>query len=193
MGFTVKTLRMALAAVTLIALAACGSSTASSDTTIGQAFNDADVMFAQMMIPHHEQAIEMSDIALDPTIGVVQGIRDLATQIKAAQDPEIMQMTQWLSDWKQPLTADEGVDHSSMMSGMLTAEELSELGTLRGAAFDGRWAQAMIAHHEGAIQMAQDVLKDGKNPAVLALANEITTSQNGEIEVLRGYLTPAQP
>ncbi|CAB4635393.1 unannotated protein [freshwater metagenome] len=193
MGFTVKTLRMALATVSFIALAACGSSTASSDTTTGQAFNDADVMFAQMMIPHHEQAIEMSDIALDPTIGVVQGIRDLATQIKAAQDPEIMQMTQWLSDWKQPLTADEGVDHSSMMSGMLTAEELSELGTLRGAAFDGRWAQAMIAHHEGAIQMAQDVLKDGKNPAVLALANEITTSQNGEIEVLRGYLTPAQP
>ncbi|MSZ18624.1 MAG: DUF305 domain-containing protein [Actinobacteria bacterium] len=184
---------MALATVSFIALAACGSSTASSDTTTGQAFNDADVMFAQMMIPHHEQAIEMSDIALDPTIGVVQGIRDLATQIKAAQDPEIMQMTQWLSDWKQPLTADEGVDHSSMMSGMLTAEELSELGTLRGAAFDGRWAQAMIAHHEGAIQMAQDVLKDGKNPAVLALANEITTSQNGEIEVLRGYLTPAQP
>lgn len=188
-----KTLRMALATMSFIALAACGSSAGSTDTTTGQAFNDADVMFAQMMIPHHEQAIEMSDIALDPTIGAVQGIRNLATQIKAAQDPEIMQMTQWLSDWKQPLTADEGVDHSSMMSGMLTAEELTELGTLRGAAFDSRWAQAMIAHHEGAIQMAQDVLKDGKNPAVLALANEITTSQNSEIEVLRGYLTPAQP
>ena len=193
MGFTVKTLRMALATVSFIALAACGSSTASSDTTTGQAFNDADVMFAQMMIPHHEQAIEMSDIALDPTIGAVQGIRDLATQIKAAQDPEIMQMTQWLTDWKQTLTADDGMDHSSMMGGMLTAEELTELGTLRGAAFDSRWAQAMIAHHEGAIQMAQDVLKDGKNPAVLALANEITSSQNSEIEVLRGYLTPAQP
>ena len=185
---TLMKLQKVLFAVAVIAIAGCGSVKESNSL-----FNDADAMFAQMMIPHHEQAIEMSDIALDPTIGVVQGIRDLATQIKAAQDPEIMQMTQWLSDWKQPLTADEGVDHSSMMSGMLTAEELSELGTLRGAAFDGRWAQAMIAHHEGAIQMAQDVLKDGKNPAVLALANEITTSQNGEIEVLRGYLTPAQP
>lgn len=188
-----KSLRMALATVSIIALAACGSSSGSTDTTAGQTFNDADVMFAQMMIPHHEQAIEMSDIALDPTIGAVQGIQDLATQIKAAQDPEIMQMTQWLSDWKQPLTADEGVDHSSMMSGMLTAEELTELGTLRGTAFDSRWAQSMIAHHEGAIQMAQDVLKDGKNSAVLALANEISSAQNTEIEVLRGYLTPAQP
>lgn len=183
---------MAIASISLIALAACSSTSASSDTTSAQSFNDADVMFAQMMIPHHEQAIEMSDMALDPTVGAIQGIRDLASQIKMAQDPEIIQMTQLLADWNQPLNAEGDMDHSSMMSGMLTAEELAELGTLRATAFDSRWAQAMIAHHEGAIQMARDVLKDGKNSTALALANEIVSAQNTEIEILRGYLTAAQ-
>jgi uncharacterized protein (DUF305 family) len=175
-------------AVMIAVLPACGSnsSSGSQDTDVvvdEAAFNDADVMFAQMMIPHHEQAIEMSDIALDPTVGAGERVRELATQIKNAQDPEITQMKALLTAWGKPLTSDE--DHSSMMSGMLSADELAELGTLTGAAFDSAWAKAMIAHHEGAIEMAEVVLADGRNAEILTLAQAIISAQESEIETLR--------
>ena len=175
-----------LGAALIAVLPACGSSSSQeADAVVADeaAFNDADVMFAQMMIPHHEQAIEMSDIALDPTVGAGERVRELATQIKNAQDPEITQMNDLLMAWGKPLTSDE--DHSSMMSGMLTADDLAELGTLTGAAFDAAWAAAMIAHHEGAIEMAEVVLADGKNAETLALAQAIISAQESEFETLR--------
>jgi uncharacterized protein (DUF305 family) len=175
-----------LGAVLIAVLPACGSnSSQDADAVMADeaAFNDADVMFAQMMIPHHEQAIEMSDIALDPTVGAGEQVRALATQIKSAQDPEITQMKDLLMAWGKPLTSEE--DHSSMMSGMLSTDELAELGTLTGAAFDSAWAAAMIAHHEGAIEMAEAVLADGKNAETLALAQAIISAQQTEIETLR--------
>jgi uncharacterized protein (DUF305 family) len=177
-----------LGAALIAVLPACGSSgsNGSQDTDVvvdEAAFNDADVMFAQMMIPHHEQAIEMSDIALDPTVGAGEQVRALATQIKNAQDPEITQMKDLLMAWGKPLTSEE--DHSSMMSGMMSADDLAELGTLTGASFDAAWAAAMIAHHEGAIEMAEVVLADGKNTETLTLAQAIISAQESEIEILR--------
>ena len=171
---------LALALVGSIGLTACGSSGAS-----GTEFNDADVMFAQMMVPHHEQAVEMADIALDPAVGAGTAIIGLATQIKAAQDPEIAQMKGLLGKWGEPLSPDDGMDHGSMMSGMLTPEQLDSLSTQRGPAFDAAWAAAMIAHHEGAIDMANDVLKDGRHPDVRELATAIVAAQSAEIETLR--------
>lgn len=173
----------------------CGSSDSSStsDTSIAAStlneFNDADVMFAQMMIPHHEQAIEMSDIALDPTVGASDEIRALAEDIKAAQDPEIAQMTAFLASWGQPVAMDSSMDHSSMMSGMLTVEEIETLGSLRGAEFDMAWLEAMIKHHEGAIQMADDVLSSGVNADVKTLAEEIISTQQSEIDAMRTMLS----
>ena len=174
-------------------LASCGgSSTAESGDTsavVSADFNDDDVMFAQMMIPHHEQAIEMSDIALDPTIGAGEAVKNLATKIKAAQDPEIQQMTGLLTSWKKSLTMDESMDHSDMMSGMLSAEELSRLSTLRGAEFDRAWLTGMIAHHEGAVDMAEAVLADGKNASVRDLAKIIIQGQAAEIAEMKGLLS----
>ena len=173
----------------------CGSSDSSStsDTSMAEStlneFNDADVMFAQMMIPHHEQAIEMSDIALDPTVGASDEIRALAEDIKAAQDPEIAQMTAFLESWGQPVAMDSSMDHSSMMSGMLTVEEIETLGSLRGAEFDMAWLEAMIKHHEGAIQMADDVLSSGVNADVKTLAEEIISTQQSEIDAMRTMLS----
>lgn len=142
-----------------------------------------------MMIPHHEQAIEMADMALDPTVGASADIVALATQIKNAQDPEIAQMTSLLQGWKKPLTADDSdMDHSSMMSGMLSAEDMEKLGALTGAAFDEAWAAGMIAHHEGAVEMAQDVLADGSNTEVRTLAQAIVSTQTAEIATLRALL-----
>ena len=151
-------------------------------------FNDADVMFAQMMIPHHEQAIEMSDIALDPTVGASDVVKSLATRIKGAQDPEITTMKAFLTSWGKGLTPDSSMDHSDMMSGMLSAEDMTQLSSLRGAEFDRAWMTGMIAHHEGAIDMAKDVLKDGTNSAVRTLATAIETAQDTEILEMKELL-----
>jgi len=178
-----------------IMLSACGSSSESSDTTTepvaatdaapASDFNDDDVMFAQMMIPHHEQAVEMSDIALDPTVQAGEKVLVLASQIKAAQDPEIAQMKALLNEWGKSLTPDDGTDHSSMMKGMLSIEELDALATRSGADFDSAWAAAMIAHHEGAVAMAEDVLSGGVSGEVAELARSIVATQQAEIETLR--------
>jgi uncharacterized protein (DUF305 family) len=145
-------------------------------------------MFAQMMIPHHEQAIEMSDIALDPAVGASEQVRSLAEQIKGAQDPEIDQMTSLLAAWGESEMMDPDLDHSTMMSGMLTIEDLDALSQLRGSDFDAAWLEAMIAHHEGAIQMSQDALENGLNTDVRALSELIIAGQQAEIDEMRTLL-----
>lgn len=188
---------MCLASLTVTV--ACGSSDTSSSATPETAvdesgdspaveFNDDDVMFAQMMIPHHEQAIEMSDIALDPAVGASDAVRALAEQIKGAQDPEIDQMKSLLAAWRQSMMMDSDMDHSTMMSGMLTLEELATLSQRRGPEFDTAWLEAMIAHHEGALQMAQDALEKGSNPDVRALCEAIIAGQQAEIDQMRNLL-----
>ena len=141
-------------------------------------------MFAQLMIPHHEQAIEMSDIALDPNTGASAAVIALATQIKGAQDPEISQMKSLLTTWSKPREMGS-MDHSSMMDGMLSLEDMDSLGQLKGAEFDKAWAKGMIGHHEGAIKMANDVLAKGKNSEILALAQAVVSGQTAEIETLK--------
>jgi uncharacterized protein (DUF305 family) len=112
----------------------------------------------------------------------------LAEAIAAAQDPEIAEMTALLEGWGEPVAMDEGMDHSGMMSGMLTVEELDALAELRGAEFDRAWLEAMIAHHEGAVDMAEDVLADGENPEVRDLAERIVAAQAAEIAEMRALL-----
>lgn len=194
-----KSTRIILSGFTALALlAGCGgSSMADMDDmddmavdTVESAtdFNDADVMFAQMMIPHHEQAIEMSDIALDPTVGASDVVKSLAARIKAAQDPEITTMKAFLTSWKKGLTPDSSMDHSDGMSGMLSADEITKLSTLRGAEFDRAWMTGMIAHHEGAIEMAKEVLEDGKDTAVNTLATAVVAAQDTEILEMKELL-----
>ena len=191
-----KSTRILLSGFTALALlAGCGGSSVSdvADKAVDAAkeavgFNDDDVMFAQMMIPHHEQAIEMADIALDPLVGASDAVKSLATRIKAAQDPEISKMKAFLTSWKERLTPDSSMDHSDMMSGMLSAEDIKKLSALRGVEFDRAWMTGMIEHHEGAIEMAKDVLKDGKDSAVKALANLVATAQDSEILEMKKLL-----
>ena len=195
--------KLALTAVALAAAAllfgACGShdmgsmdtgsmdtgSMDTDDSTPESAdFNDADVIFTQMMIPHHQQAIAMSDIALDPNSQASAAIIALATQIKGAQDPEISQMKNLLTNWGKSMEMGS-MHHSSMMDGMLSLEEMDTLGQLKGAEFDKAWAKGMIAHHEGAIAMANEVLANGKNSEILALANAVVSGQSAEIKTLK--------
>jgi len=194
-----KSTRILLSGFTALALlTGCGGSsmadmTDMADSAVDAAkdaigFNDDDVMFAQMMIPHHEQAIEMADIALDPLSGASDAVKSLATRIKAAQDPEISKMKAFLTSWKERLTPDSSMDHSDMMSGMLSAEDITKLSSLRGAEFDREWMTGMIEHHEGAIEMAKEVLEDGKDAAVKALANLVATAQDSEILEMKELL-----
>ncbi len=182
-------------------LSACGSDSSNSSAESSSApaaevtgdFNDADVLFAQGMIPHHQQAVEMAALALDPAAAASTEIRALATQIQAAQDPEIELMTGWLQGWGQPLDMPgmEGMDDMSGMDGMdgmMSTEDMDNLATLSGAEFDTAWAEMMIAHHEGAITQSQTVKGAGSNPDVLLLADQIIAAQQSEIDQMKALL-----
>jgi uncharacterized protein (DUF305 family) len=150
---------------------------------------DPDVEFAQGMIAHHEQALEMAEIALDPTVGASPEVVDLATRIQAAQEPEIEQMTAWLTEGGHALTMDTSDGHDmSSMPGMMTAEEMDTMAAMTGTEFDTMWLGMMIAHHEGAVVQAEALLAEGDDPELRALAEEIIAAQQGEIEEMRALL-----
>lgn len=179
----------AVSVVGLLALSACGSHEAASPAPAGSSGATADdVMFAQMMIPHHQQAVVMADLA--QTRAASPLVIELAAQIKAAQQPEIDQMTAWLDEWQAPtLSADEAMSaHGGHgMAGMLTDEELQGLEQASGSSFDRLFAEAMIKHHEGAIAMAEPVVDSG-DPRVAALAQAIIATQQQEIATLEAFL-----
>lgn len=162
-----------------------GSHGSSNTSTPAAEFNDADVMFASMMIPHHEQAIEMSDIMLNKE-GVEPQVAELAQEIKDAQGPEIELQQAWLKEWGADDSMD-GMDHGGM-DGMLSEEELSELEAADGPAASKLFLEQMIAHHEGAVEMAETEVAEGKNPDALALAQEIIDAQNAEIDRMKSLL-----
>ncbi len=154
--------------------------------------NSADVMFAQMMIPHHEQAVVMADYALESASD--PQMIDIAQEIKDAQGPEIDLMKSWLDAWGiDMMPSDQAMmAHGSHgMDGMLTDDQLDQLASARGEEFDRLFATFMIEHHVGAVAMAQDVLADGKDPAVAALAREIIATQEKEILQLQSFLNSA--
>lgn len=167
-----------------LGLAACGSNDggtpdedASSATEA--AFNDADVTFAEGMIPHHSQAIDMAALAADRTQN--PAVLDLAARIQAAQGPEIELMRGWLQAWgHDEMPGDiQGMDHD--MSGMMSVDDMTGLQAATGIEFDRLFARMMIEHHQGAIDMAQAVSADGADPAVRGLAEAIIVAQSAEI------------
>lgn len=174
---------MTLAILPLLVLAACGGS---SD------HNDADVEFAQQMIPHHQQAVMMADLV--PGADSSPEVAELAAQIKAAQAPEITLMRGWLKDWDEALMdhgdmTDMGdMDGMEMGDGMLSGSAMRALAKATGAEFDRLWLTGMIGHHEGAITMAETELVDGKDAAVKKLARAIISAQEKEITTMKGLL-----
>ncbi len=189
------------ALVLTVALAACGSDDSSSAetaaapaaATAGQSgslmLNDADIEFAQGMIAHHEQAIEMAEIALDPNRGASAEVLDLATRIKAGQDPEVELMTGWLTAAGAPMMMDSSDGHDmSSMEGMMSVEQMDSMSAMNGADFDRTWIEMMIEHHRGAISQSETVKTEGSNPDVLALADQIITAQQAEITEMEALL-----
>jgi uncharacterized protein (DUF305 family) len=152
----------------------------------GDLFNRQDMMFAQMMVPHHEQAIEMSDVILVKD-GVDPQIVDLGNQIKGAQGPEIEQLSTWLEEWGSPMAESGSMDHGSM-DGMMGEEDMQALQDAQGAEAGRLFLEQMIVHHQGAIEMAQVQVDEGRHDDAVAMAQQIVETQQAEISTMEDLL-----
>ena len=189
---------LSLAIIATLSMAGCASGTNSSleepSVTANAAeqvdYSQPDLMFAQMMIPHHEQALEMSIIALEVSknndvLAIAQGIFD-------GQDTEIQQMKSWLSS-SSAKSAAEQMDHEAMghgsgqMAGMASYEQIDQLAELATPEFDKLFLTLMIAHHEGALEMVS-LIEDSRNAEARTLAKEIVMTQKQEISKMKELL-----
>ncbi|BAH55731.1 MULTISPECIES: DUF305 domain-containing protein [Rhodococcus] len=221
----------AAAVAALVALTACSNSgsdqsaqssasaSVTATTAAADTHNQADVTFAQQMIPHHAQAIEMCDVVLAKN-GIDPRVTDLANQIKAAQGPEIEQLQGWLTEWGQssmpmatsgmmtpgqsmpmatsgmmtpgqsmPMSGMEMPGDSGMgMSGMMSAEDMTALQNAQGVDASRLFLTQMIAHHQGAIAMAQTEIDSGQYPDAVAMARTIADTQQQEITTMQNIL-----
>jgi uncharacterized protein (DUF305 family) len=201
---TTRTAAIALGLVLAVGLGACSSdhsgmsapSTSTATAIPASAnYNATDIGFAQGMIPHHAQAIEMADLAMANTTN--PDVLALATQIKAAQAPEIEKLSGWLREWGQtvPSTATGSMGHDMsdmdgmMMDGMMSQADMDRLETSNGTEFDRLWLELMIQHHEGAVKMSRSEVAGGKNPDAIALAEAIVSGQQAEITAMESLLT----
>ena len=152
--------------------------------------NAADVTFVTGMIPHHQQAVEMSGLV--PQRSTDPAVIKLASDISAAQGPEIETMKAFLVQWN----AGAGTDHDAHqggtdgmeMQGMVDDATMTRLASLKGAEFDKLWLQSMIGHHEGAVTMANTEIADGASPDAKVLAQQIVTAQQAEIGQMKQML-----
>ncbi|MFF0079273.1 DUF305 domain-containing protein [Streptomyces canus] len=210
---TTRTLirRACLAAVAVSAaltLTACGgdsddsgsaaSSPSVSAETSAAAHNAQDVSFAQGMIPHHQQAVEMAGLADGRASS--PDVKDLAARIEKAQGPEISTMTGWLKSWDEKVPESmPGMDHSGMagmdgmdgmdgMAGMMDSADMEKLKKTSGKDFDSMFLTMMVEHHEGAVEMATTEKAKGEDQAATAMAGDIITAQNAEISEMKKLL-----
>ncbi len=173
---------------------AAARSTSPAQPASASDHNKADTMFAQMMIPHHQQAVEMSLSMLEKK-DLDPRVTALAVQIKDAQAPEIEKMTSWLQQWGEPVSHEAagnhlsghggGGHHADGMDGMMSPEQLAALKAATGTEASKTFLTQMIAHHEGAVTMARKETTDGANPEAVALAKAIISAQEAEIQTMK--------
>lgn len=169
-----------------ITLSGCSTGMQDHDSSApaGAGFNDADVAFAQGMIPHHEQAIEMAQLAEDRAGD--PRIADLANRIEAAQAPELGTLQGWLADWDAEPAGENG--HGGHSMGTMSEEDMDALGAASGASFDSSFLELMIEHHTGAVEMAGTELDEGEFADALEMAESIRTGQAEEITEMEQLL-----
>lgn len=165
------------------------SSNPGPSSTTATAFNNADEMFVTGMIPHHEQAVAMADLLLSKE-GVDERVISLANDIKAAQGPEIETMKGWLADWGVAAGGSgmEGMEGMDQGGGMMSDADMAALESASGTEASRLFLEQMTRHHQGAIEMAQQELDNGKNPDALKLAQMIIDSQTAEIATMQDIL-----
>jgi uncharacterized protein (DUF305 family) len=169
--------RLVMVAIVLAALVAACARTSSDH-------NKADVRFGQSMIPHHQQAIEMAEMASARAAN--PKVKELAARIKAAQEPEVEGMKNGLSDWGEAVEMKGRL--SKKVGAMMSEGEMARLRAAPGPQFDRLFLTMMIKHHQRAIEIAEQELKEGKSSAAKDLAQTIKKDQQREVEEMRGLL-----
>jgi uncharacterized protein (DUF305 family) len=177
-------LRSLLVVVVTVLSAACASDSGSSALD-GADFNQQDADFASGMIPHHEQALQMASLAADRAAN--PGVKALARRIEQAQAAEIDTMSAWLSDWgnRGATMPPHGIGHDAHGPGMVDEEQLADLEAAKGEEFDRLFLSLMIAHHEGAIDMADAEADQGRHDAAKGLAQAIKEAKTREIAEMK--------
>ncbi len=171
----------ALVAALVLGLVGCGRSPAASS------HNDADVTFASSMLPHHQQAVEMSDLLLAKD-GVAADVVRLATSIKEEQAPEIVEMTGWLTAWDAPPPSTGSMEGMGAHDGMMDDADMRALEVATGKDARTLFLRGMVRHHQGAIAMARTEVEQGQDGAAKGLAASIVTSQQAEITRMNALL-----
>ncbi len=175
----IKTITLAL--FPLLLLAGCGQVLGENAAPSTAQVTSSEQMFAEMMIPHHEQALEMAELA--PSRTENPKVLAIAEKIKSGQEPEILLMEGWLDGHGGHS------DHAGhTMDGMLTETQIEELRASSGAEFDKLFLQGMIQHHEGALEMLS-MIEESKFPEAIALKKQIETAQKAEIAEMRELLS----
>jgi uncharacterized protein (DUF305 family) len=151
--------------------------------TVGR--QEVDKHFIEMMIPHHQAAVEMADLALQKATH--PELKKLATAIKADQTKEIEQMKAWYKQWygtEVPVTSMTGMEmhHSGMMAMDMSLESLKNASN-----FDKEFIRQMIPHHQSAVMMAQMVVNSSNHPQIQTLAQAIIKSQTAEIQQMQQW------
>jgi uncharacterized protein (DUF305 family) len=187
----------ATAVTTALVLTACGNDSDSassgndghSASSSAAAHNAQDMAFAQGMIPHHQQALEMAKLAAGRASSAE--VKDLASRIEKAQDPEIQTMNSWLKSWNKDMSSSmPGMGHSSDsgMAGMMDSKDMSHLEKMSGTGFDTMFLTMMIDHHKGAVAMATTEKNKGEYGPATSMANDIVKAQTAEISEMNKLL-----
>ena len=189
------------AAAVVIVLASC-SGPATRDGPTGPSpthdsrsaeHNTADIAFAEDMIPHHRQAVDMT--AMVPSRSTNPDLLVMATHISSDQQAEILTMKGLLAQWGVPdaPSHENPEDHSGMhIAGMVDGATLNTIQSLSGPSFDALWMTSMISHHQGAIAMAQNEIDQGRSPDAIKLAKMIISAQQREIAQMNHLLSVTQ-
>ncbi|HYF74209.1 MAG TPA: DUF305 domain-containing protein [Nocardioides sp.] len=201
----VATASAGLALLAGLLSAGCSTEVAPMSARVAEpAHNHADLAFAAEMVPHHEQGVRLADMVAQH--GVAPRFAELAGQIAAGQTAEIEEMEAWLTAWdEEPAGGEEQTDDETLMKRSLTgamrgmmrtrmgpwalgAEELEAMVDCPSTRFEERWLRTMITHHQGAISMARHEITHGAYPPAIALAEQVITTQQAEVEQMRQLL-----
>lgn len=184
------------ALVMAVGLSACGfefSGEAAEDGTTSSIadadFNDRDVLYAQLMLPHSRQAVDLANLALETATGASDAVKVVATRIKIEHASEIERMTLLLRGWKRPLTYGPTLDGVQLRTGILTDKQVDYITSLRNSAFNNEYMESMISHHEGSIDMARVLLLKGRNASLRTLANSVITNRQATIDQMNDLLS----
>jgi len=160
------------------------SGTSRPAASTGTSFNDADVAFAQMMIPDHQMTAKMAELAQDKA--ATEDLKSMAAQMVKGESQTVGTLQGWLKTWGKPASGDMAV---MTMPGAMTDKDMDMLKSMSGMDFDMMFAQMMVKHHEGSIQMAQDEQAKGASAEAKAMAADMVKTQQAQVSELRKIAT----